>query len=145
MILKELYKKYNMIIKYFLCSVSSSIIDFAILYVLKGVFDEIVVANTISIIVSSIFHYVVTSNYVFKVKKNIYSIVIYVVTFFIGLSIQNFVIWVTYTKLFVTLIENDMILTLLSKVLSLGASFIITYMLRKFLNARLKKKEQRVK
>lgn len=145
MILKELYKKYNMIIKYFLCSVSSSIIDFAILYVLKGVFDEIVVANTISIIVSSIFHYIVTSNYVFKVKKNIYSIVIYVVTFFIGLSIQNFVIWVTYTKLFVTLIENDMILTLLSKVLSLGASFIITYMLRKFLNARLKKKEQRVK
>lgn len=145
MILKELYKKYNMIIKYFLCSVSSSIIDFAILYVLKGVFDKIVVANTISIIVSSIFHYVVTSNYVFKVKKNIYSIVIYVVTFFIGLSIQNFVIWVTYTKLFVTLIENDMILTLLSKVLSLGASFIITYMLRKFLNARLKKKEQRVK
>lgn len=143
--LKELYKKYNMIIKYFLCSVSSSIIDFAILYVLKGVFDEIVVANTISIIVSSIFHYIVTSNYVFKVKKNIYSIVIYVVTFFIGLSIQNFVIWVTYTKLFVTLIENDMILTLLSKVLSLGASFIITYMLRKFLNARLKKKEQRVK
>lgn len=143
--LKELYKKYNMIIKYFLCSVSSSIIDFAILYVLKGVFDEIVVANTISIIVSSIFHYIVTSNYVFKVKKNIYSIVIYVVTFFIGLSIQNFVIWVTYTKLFVTLIENDMILTLLSKVLSLGASFIITYMLRKFLNARLKKKEQGVK
>lgn len=143
--LKELYKKYNMIIKYFLCSVSSSIIDFAFLYVLKGVFDEIVVANTISIIVSSIFHYIVTSNYVFKVKKNIYSIVIYVVTFFIGLSIQNFVIWVTYTKLFVTLIENDMILTLLSKVLSLGASFIITYMLRKFLNARLKKKEQRVK
>ena len=143
--LKELYKKYNMIIKYFLCSVSSSIIDFAILYMLKGVFDEIVVANTISIIVSSIFHYIVTSNYVFKVKKNIYSIVIYVVTFFIGLSIQNFVIWVTYTKLFVTLIENDMILTLLSKVLSLGASFIITYMLRKFLNARLKKKEQRVK
>ena len=134
-----------MIIKYFLCSVSSSIIDFAFLYVLKGVFDEIVVANTISIIVSSIFHYIVTSNYVFKVKKNIYSIVIYVVTFFIGLSIQNFVIWVTYTKLFVTLIENDMILTLLSKVLSLGASFIITYMLRKFLNARLKKKEQRVK
>ena len=143
--LKELYKKFNMIIKYFLCSVSSSIIDFAILYMLKGVFDEIVVANTISIIVSSIFHYIVTSNYVFKVKKNIYSIVIYVVTFFIGLSIQNFVIWVTYTKLFVTLIENDMILTLLSKVLSLGASFIITYMLRKFLNARLKKKEQRVK
>lgn len=143
--LKELYKKYNMIIKYFLCSVSSSIIDFAILYVLKGVFDEIVVANTISIIVSSIFHYIVTSNYVFKVKKNIYSIVIYVLTFFIGVSIQNFVIWVTYTKLFVTLIENDMILTLLSKVLSLGASFIITYMLRKFLNARLKKKEQRVK
>ena len=81
----------------------------------------------------------------FKVKKNIYSIVIYVLTFFIGVSIQNFVIWVTYTKLFVTLIENDMILTLLSKVLSLGASFIITYMLRKFLNARLKKKEQRVK
>lgn len=143
--LKELYKKFNMIIKYFLCSVSSSIIDFAFLYVLKGVFDKIVVANTISIIVSSIFHYIVTSNYVFKVKKNIYSIVIYVVTFFIGLSIQNFVIWVTYTKLFVTLIENDMILTLLSKVLSLGASFIITYMLRKFLNARLKKKEQRVK
>lgn len=143
--LKELYTKYNMIIKYFLCSVSSSIIDFAILYVLKGVFDEIVVANTISIIVSSIFHYIVTSNYVFKVKKNIYSIIIYVVTFFIGLSIQNFVIWVTYTKLFVTLIENDMILTLLSKVLSLGASFIITYMLRKFLNARLKKKEQKVK
>lgn len=143
--LKELYTKYNMIIKYFLCSVSSSIIDFAILYVLKGVFDEIVVANTISIIVSSIFHYIVTSNYVFKVKKNIYSIIIYVVTFFIGLSIQNFVIWVTYTKLFVTLIENDMILTLLSKALSLGSSFIITYMLRKVLNARLKNNEQKVK
>lgn len=139
MSISKFFNKYKMVIKYFICSIFSSIIDVALLYILKNVFDDIVIANTISILFSSIFHYCVTTKFVFDVKYNAYSIIIYIVTFFIGLGIQDFVIWLSYNHLLVKCISNERLLTLISKGLSLGASFFITYGLRKVLNMLVKK------
>lgn len=132
-----------MIIKYFACSCFCFGIEFLVLILAKQVIDKIVIANTISIIVSSVVHYFITSKFVFGVNKNIYSLLVYVITFFVGLGIQNGVIYITYEKLFVDFIDNNSILTFVCKVTSLAASFFITFILRKILNKKISEKGER--
>lgn len=146
--LKELIVKNKKILIYLCCSVCAALLEAGLLLVFKNLvpaFAEknIVYANTTAILVSSILHFILTSKLVFRVRMNLSSAVVYIVTFFIGLGIQNGVIWLTYEKLLPHLIHNDTILTLICKALSLGASFFITYFIRSFLNARLKEKEEK--
>lgn len=144
--IKNLFNKNKKIIFYFSCSVLSAVFEAGLLLVFKNVvpsFDKnIVYANTAATIISSVLHYILTSKFVFKVKMNWMSAVVYLITFFIGLGVQNGVIWCTYNKLLPQLINNDNILTLASKVISLAASFFITYFIRKKLNSMLKKYEE---
>lgn len=144
--IKNLFNKNKKIIFYFSCSVLSAVFEAGLLLIFKNVvpsFDKnIVYANTAATIISSVLHYILTSKFVFKVKMNWMSAVVYLITFFIGLGVQNGVIWCTYNKLLPQLISNDNILTLASKVISLAASFFITYFIRKKLNSMLKKYEE---
>lgn len=144
--IKNLFNKNKKIIFYFSCSVLSAVFEAGLLLIFKNVvpsFDKnIVYANTAATIISSVLHYILTSKFVFKVKMNWMSAVVYLITFFIGLGVQNGVIWCTYNKLLPQLINNDNILTLASKVISLAASFFITYFIRKKLNSMLKKYEE---
>lgn len=144
--IKNLFNKNKKIIFYFSCSVLSAVSEAGLLLIFKNVvpsFDKnIVYANTAATIISSVLHYILTSKFVFKVKMNWMSAVVYLITFFIGLGVQNGVIWCTYNKLLPQLISNDNILTLASKVISLAASFFITYFIRKKLNSMLKKYEE---
>ena len=133
------------VVKYFLCSVFTAFIEFAILFVFKHTVKEfgsrIVIFNTTAIIISSVIHYLITSKLVFKVKWNLSSAIIYIVTFFIGLGIQDGVIWLTYNKLLVSVIPDSNLLTFICKSISLASSFFVTYFIRKFLNLKLKEKE----
>lgn len=143
----ELIKNNKKIILYFSCSVASALIETVFLLIFKKVLplislNDIVYANTFAVVISSVFHYILTSKLVFKVKMNFASAVVYLVTFFIGLGIQNGVIWITYNKLLNRFIENDTLLTLVCKVISLAASFFITYFIRNELNSMLKEKEE---
>lgn len=144
--IKNLFNKNKKIIFYFSCSVLSAGFEAGLLLVFKNIvpsFDKnIVYANTAATIISSILHYTLTSKFVFKVKMNWMSAVVYLITFFIGLGIQNGVIWCTYNKLLPQFISNDNLLTLSSKVISLAASFFITYFIRKKLNLILKQHEE---
>lgn len=140
--IKKIIKKNKMIIKYFLCSLFCFLIEFVVLFLGKRVIDNIVIANTIAIILSSIVHYFITSKYVFGVKKNFKSILVYLITFFIGMAIQDGVIYITYEKIFVDLIDNNSILTIFCKILSLASSFFITFFLRKLLNKRFSEEEK---
>lgn len=145
-VIKNLLIKNKKIIFYFSCSVLSAVLEAGLLLIFKNIvpsFDKnIVYANTAATVLSSVLHYVLTSKFVFKVKMNWMSAVVYLVTFFIGLGVQNVVIWCTYNKLLVQLIDNDNLLTLASKVISLAASFFITYFIRKKLNSMLNKYEE---
>lgn len=133
------------VVKYFLCSAFTAFIEFALLFVFKHTVKEfgsrIVIFNTIAIIISSVIHYLMTSKLVFKVKWNLPSAVIYIVTFFIGLGIQDGVIWLTYNKLLAPVISDSNLLTFICKSVSLASSFFVTYFIRKFLNSKLKEKE----
>lgn len=142
--IKELLKKN--IVKYFFCSAISAVLEFVLLLVLKKAFGSyeygLIAANTISVTVSAILHFIMTSKLVFEVRVSFVSAIIYVVTFLAGLLIQNSVLWVCYNQIFNRIFTNDFILTVSSKCVSLAASFFITYFLRKFLNKKLKEKEQ---
>ena len=140
------------IVIYFLCSGFTALIEFGLLFLLKKLLPEtehmLIVANTSAVVVSSLIHYVITSKFVFKVKKGFWSALVYIITFFMGLLIQNGVLWLTYNRIFsgINIVsdvnKNDMIITFICKCLSLAASFFITYFVRKFLNKKLKNKEK---
>ena len=143
--LKNILLKNKAILIYFLCSAGAALLETGLLYLFKNTIpalkSNIVLANTMAVIVSGCAHYVLTSKFVFQVKMNLASMTAYLITFFIGLGIQNAVIWVAYEKLLPSLIANDNLLTLCSKGLSLIASFFITYILRKYINAQINKRE----
>lgn len=141
--IKNLLKKN--IVKYFLCSAFTALLEFALLFLLKGLFSSldtgIVIANTIAVTVSALVHFILTSRIVFQVKLNYQSAAVYALTFVIGLLVQNGVLWLCYEHLFARFISNEQILTLLSKGASLAASFFITFLLRSVLNKKIKEKE----
>lgn len=146
--IKDLILNNKKILIYFCCSVGTALLEAGLLLILKNwvpffAGKNIVFANTIAIFISSAVHFVLTSKLVFKVRMNVPSAVVYIVTFFIGLGIQNGVIWLCYEKLLPHFIRNDTILTLVSKVASLAASFFITYFIRNKLNAILKAREEK--
>ncbi|MBQ7541057.1 MAG: GtrA family protein [Clostridia bacterium] len=146
--IKAIIVQNKKILIYFCCSVCAALLEAGLLLAFKNLIPafvgkNIVYANTTAILVSSILHFILTSKLVFKVRMNISSAVVYIVTFFIGLAVQNGVIWITYEKLLPGIIRNDTLLTLFCKALSLAASFFITYFIRSILNARLKAKEEK--
>jgi len=144
--LTDLIRKNKSILLYFACSATTALLETGLLYFFNIAFpplkSQIVLANTIAVFISASLHYVLTSRLVFQVKMNIKSATAYLITFFIGLGIQNAVIWLAYEKLLPSLIPNESLLTLCSKALSLAASFFITYFLRKWVNEQINKRER---
>jgi len=144
--LTDLIQKNKSILLYFACSATTALLETGLLYFFNIAFpplkSQIVLANTIAVFISASLHYVLTSRLVFQVKMNIKSATAYLITFFIGLGIQNAVIWLAYVKLLPPLIPNESLLTHCSKALSLAASFFITYFLRKWVNEQINKRER---
>lgn len=132
--IKELAIRFQNILKYSACSLSATALDVTIVFVLKH-WIPLVAANTISIICGTIFHYLLTSRLVFRVKIHRRSLRIYFGTFFLNLLIANSLI-----VLFVHATQNtvlpDVLQFLLSKLCSALIPFFFTYFLRKFLFAK---------
>jgi len=143
--LTDLIQKNKSILLYFLCSAFSALLETGLLYFFNIAFpplkNQIVLANTIAVFISASIHFVLTSKLVFHIKTSVASVSAYLITFFIGLGIQSGVIWLAYEKLLPQLVANTSLRTLCSKALSLAASFFITYFLRKYINAQIKKRE----
>ncbi len=144
--LTNIIQKNKSILLYFFCSATTALLEMGLLYLFNTAIPQlknhIVIANTIAVVISSCVHYVLTSKLVFKVNINIASVAAYLVTFFIGLGIQNAVIWIAYEKLLPPLIDSESLLTLCSKAISWAASFLITYFLRKHINVLIIKRER---
>jgi putative flippase GtrA len=131
-----LLERYKALATYFLASATVAVADIALVHVLQAVIPaSIVLTNSISVIVTSVVHYIWTSKKAFESAIDIRSAAIYLTTFIIGLSIQDAVVWVCFETMSLSLF--------VSKLASLAVSFFILYGLRKFLYGKFGKSRKR--
>ena len=143
--LTRIYHKHRKIIRYAGCSVATAALETGVdwcLIHLTGM--GIVPANTISILIGAVAHYFLTLALVFELDNNVQSALAYLLTFALGLLLQNLIISLFYDHLLVGL--GDLPRLLISKGLSLVIPFFLTYYLRSVINqairARREKKDE---
>ena len=115
------------IMKFVIVGGIATIIDFAVLFVLKEFvgLNEIV-ANTISFIVSLIYNYIASIKWVFNVndeKDSKKQFIIFVTFSIIGLLINNLIMWICIDKL--------AIYYLIGKVIATGVVMVFNFITRK--------------
>lgn len=139
-ILAKLWIKYRRITIYLLCSVISALVESGIGWVILHSFPiHIVIANTLAIICGAVLHYFLTTIFVFKIRKSGASVLVYVITFGLGLLLQDAIIWLLYDRLLANL--SDFYRFAFSKAISLAIPFIAIYLVRSRLNERFGRKE----
>lgn len=129
----KLYEQYKMLIKYIVITGAVAVVETIIGYSLKEFCSmSIVYANTISIIIGYVIHYIAISKKVFYSEINKYTVLAYLITFIVGTVLQNAVLKICYEAML--LLEwYDGIKYTFSKFVSLVLPFGITYQLRKWL------------
>lgn len=118
--------------KYLLCSVFTALIDTVMGWVLIHAFSiSIVPANTIGVVISTIIHYFLVTKSVFASRVSLLTCGVYLLTFFLGLALQDTVIWLFYDVLMRNVTEWFRFL--FSKGMSLVVSFLVLYKTRQWL------------
>ncbi len=138
---KSLLLKHRKILLYILCSVATAGLETGMGWLLihfLGV--EIVYANTAAILIGAVVHYLLTLALVFELRQNVQSAVGYMVTFGIGLLLQNAIIWFCYEVLFGG--ASSFWRFAVSKGISLVIPFFLTYYLRTVINQHVKKRRR---
>lgn len=127
----NIFEKYRGILIYLLCSLITALIEMGIGWNLLKILPDIVITNTVAILISSIIHYLITLKFAFRRKHTMASAMIYVGTFIFGILLQDFVIAVFYNYILAN--AGELIRYTISKIVSLAIPFIVLYLLRKFL------------
>lgn len=110
--------------RYFIVSCLVSVIDFFISYLLYKIANiNYLTACNIGIIIGFIFQYFICTKYVFKTKVTINSLIVFLITFFVGIALADETMWISYSFLHLSFF--------ISKILSMGVPFFITYFIRK--------------
>lgn len=125
------------ILKYLMCSIFTMLLETIIGLIIIIIVDlDVVFINSISIMLGATVHYLLISKKVFHNKIEIYTVIKYILSFIIGLFLQNLVLSVFYGHILV--MYNDNIRFIVSKVMSVGISFVVTYFIRKnlFMNKK---------
>jgi putative flippase GtrA len=134
------WNKYRKVIIYLLCSIASALVETSIGWVLLHNFlHNIVLANTIAVLAGAVLHYFLTLHFVFKGKNSIGSVAVYVITFGLGILLQDAIIWVCYDVLLRD--ASDGWRFIISKGFSLAIPFVVIYFARKKLYERMAGKE----
>jgi putative flippase GtrA len=137
-LIKDNIYLHQKILKYFVCSAIAAVCEVVLGFLLlKLMPQQIVVANTIAIIISAILHYFITLIFVFRKKNNYQSILIYASTFILGIIMQDYIIWLFYEKIFANM-QEQILRYIFSKGLSLSIPFFVLYYIRSVLNERIK-------
>lgn len=139
--MKQLFKRFSILIRYGINSIVTTVVDTAIVWILVKMGISIVAANTTGVIVGFLLGYVLTAAYVFQAAKGKMGFVIYFGTFLIGLVLADYLIWLGNTRLFTAFSES--VNFLLSKGLSIVVPFFVMYFLRKILYEILEKRTNR--
>lgn len=125
------------ILKYLMCSIFTMLLETIIGLIIIIIVDlDVVFINSISIMLGATVHYLLISKKVFHNKIEIYTVIKYILSFIMGLFLQNLVLSVFYGHILV--MYNDNIRFIVSKVMSVGISFVVTYFIRKnlFMNKK---------
>lgn len=130
----NIFEKYRELLIYFICSIITALIEMGIGWNLINILPDIVITNTIAILISSTIHYFITLKFAFRQKNSKASVIIYVGTFIFGIILQDFVIDVFYN--YILMNSGDFIRYTFSKIMSLALPFIVIYMLRSYLNKK---------
>lgn len=134
--IRSLIEKYLQVIKYFIISCGTAVIELCIgLLLINLLHLSEVVSNTAGILIGSAIHYVCVTKKVFNRSVDIRTVVIYISTFLLGMLIQNGVVWAV-CRLLVGVVGKSIGYTV-SKVASLAVSFFVLYGVRKFLYAKV--------
>ncbi|AAK80535.1 putative flippase GtrA [Clostridium acetobutylicum] len=130
--LKKKFNRYGSIIKYLSYSIFVTVIDIAAVWVIMSFLNVgIVYANTIGIIIGFIIHYLLASKSVFNVEYGILGIGVYFITFLFGLLMADFIVYLSYIRVFYFLGKD--INFLLSKGASIVIPFFVMYFMRKYI------------
>ncbi|MBR3199677.1 MAG: GtrA family protein [Bacilli bacterium] len=115
------------ILKFIVVGGIATIIDFAVLYLLKEFIGlNEILANTISFTVSVIYNYIASIKWVFDVDKDKnekQQFIIFIVFSIIGLGINNLILWIC--------IDKFNIHYLIGKVFATGIVMIFNFITRK--------------
>lgn len=134
--IRSIIEKYSQVIKYFIISCGTAVIELCIgLLLINLLHLSEVVSNTAGILIGSAIHYVCVTKKVFDRSVDIRTVVIYISTFLLGMLIQNGVVWAV-CRLLVGVVGKSIGYTV-SKVASLAVSFFVLYGVRKFLYAKV--------
>lgn len=134
--IRSLIEKYLQVIKYFIISCGTAVIELCIgLLLINLLHLSEVVSNTAGILIGSAIHYVCVTKKVFNRSVDIRTVVIYISTFLLGMLIQNGVVW-GVCRLLDGVVGKSIGYTV-SKVASLAVSFFVLYGVRKFLYAKV--------
>ncbi|MBO6309513.1 MAG: GtrA family protein [Oribacterium sp.] len=137
---KGLYNKYKRIISYIMMSGITAIIELitALLLINLLSFTD-VSANTVGVVIGSVIHYVLVTKKVFGQTIDIKTVFIYILTFIIGLLLQNAVVYLLDRAL-VRYLDVNISYTI-SKMASLAVSFLVMYKLRSVLYSIAERKK----
>ncbi len=132
----DIIVKYNKALSYITISLCTAVLEtiVGLLFInLLGVNE--VISNTIGICVGTLLHYFLITGKVFDKHVGYKTILIYVLTFFIGMAIQDLVVGIASE-----LLKNSFDINLsyvISKGCSLVMSFVLMYNVRKFLYSKV--------
>ena len=127
--LLNLLKKYKSILSYGFISVAVTVIDVIVTYIFSQILI-IVIANSIGVITGGIIQYILNSKFVFHVKHDNKNFAIYAITFILGLILANLIIYFS-NIIFNMYLQNENIVFLISKGLSIVIPFFALYFIRK--------------
>lgn len=134
--ISKLLKKHLDVMKYILISGLTAVIEALVGLIFINLFSlSAVVSNTVGTIVGAIVHYIFVTKKVFVKKIGIYSVLIYLFTFVLGLVLQNLVVWGIFKLTVNTFGKN--LSYLIAKAIALVVSFIILYGVRKILYSKI--------
>lgn len=133
--------KYRQIIVYGLCSAFTCVLETIIGYILKNyVGIELIIANSASILIGAIIHYLLVTNKAFKLSISLWNCFVYIITFVLGFVLQNIVMKVSYDSILYILPE--LYRYTISKFASVVVPFFFVYYVRKYLYSIKIKKDK---
>ncbi len=124
------------LLRYLLFSVCAAAVDSAAVWAMLSFFRlNIVLSNTVGVVLGFLLHYLLSSRAVFHTRYSLKGFMIFLLTFIIGLTAANFIIWSVYS-----LSEPAFGHTrafLLGKGLSIVIPFFIMFYMRRYLYNRM--------
>ncbi len=114
---KKNEKLFIQIFKFGIVGGTAFIIDFLFLYLFKEIFHlSVIIANTLSFVISLIYNYIASVKWVFEVNKNKdkrKNMITFIVFSIIGLLLNDMIMWISTNKLSIYYLIAKIIATII--------------------------------